>query len=75
MLLITMEQMMPGFLIVDENGALEYETNIGGSDIDFGNQVIGTSNNEIVFVGSTLSNDFDITLNKGNKDILIFKMK
>ena len=63
------------FLIVDENGALEYETNIGGSDIDFGNQVIGTSNNEIVFVGSTLSNDFDITLNKGNKDILIFKMK
>jgi hypothetical protein len=62
-------------LIVDENGALEYETNIGGSDIDFGNQVIGTSNNEIVFVGSTLSNDFDITLNKGNKDILIFKMK
>lgn len=63
------------FLIVDENGALEYETNIGGSDIDFGNQVMGTSNNEIVFVGSTLSNDFDITLNKGNKDILIFKMK
>lgn len=63
------------FLIVDENGALEYETNIGGSDIDFGNQVMGTSNNEIVFVGSTLSNDFDITVNKGNKDILIFKMK
>ena len=63
------------FLIVDENGVLEYETNIGGSDIDFGNQVMGTSNNEIVFVGSTLSNDFDITLNKGNKDILIFKMK
>ena len=63
------------FLIVDENGALEYETNIGGSDIDFGNQVMGTSNNEIVFVGSTLSNDFDIPVNKGNKDILIFKMK
>jgi len=62
-------------LIVDENGTLEYETNIGGSDIDFGNHVTGTSNNEIVFVGSTLSNDFDITLNKGSKDILIFKMK
>ena len=62
-------------LIVNENGALEYETNIGGSDIDFGNNVTGTSNNEIVFVGSTLSNDFDIPLNKGDKDVLIFKMR
>ena len=62
-------------MIINENGALEYETNIGGSDIDFGNNVTGTSNNEIVFVGSTLSNDFDISLNKGDKDILIFKMR
>ena len=62
-------------LIVDSDGTLEYETTIGGSDIDFGNDVMETSVNEIVFVGSTLSNDFDIPLNKGNKDILIFKMK
>ena len=62
-------------LIVDSDGTLEYETTIGGSDIDFGNDVMETSVNEIVFVGSTLSNDFDIPLNKGNKDVLIFKMK
>ena len=62
-------------LIVDSDGTLEYETTIGGSDIDFGNDVMETSVNEIVFVGSTLSNDFDIPLNKGNKDILIFKMR
>ena len=62
-------------LIVDSDGTLEYEKTIGGSDIDFGNDVMETSVNEIVFVGSTLSNDFDIPLNKGNKDILIFKMR
>lgn len=62
-------------LIIDENGNLEFEKNIGGSNIDFGNNVTGTTENEIIFIGSTLSNDFDIPANKGNKDILIFKME
>ena len=62
-------------LIIDENGNLEFEKNIGGSNIDFGNNVIRTTENEIIFVGSSLSNDVDIPINKGNKDLLIFKMK
>ena len=62
-------------LLIDENGNLEFEKNIGGSDIDFGNNVMRTSENEIIFVGSSLSNDGDILINKGNKDLLIFKMK
>ena len=62
-------------LIIDENGNLEFEKNIGGSDIDFGNNVMRTTENEVIFVGSSLSNDGDISINKGNKDLLIFKMK
>lgn len=62
-------------VIIDENGNLEFEKNVGGSDIDFAYKTIGTSENEIILVGSTLSNDGDILINKGNKDLLIFKMK
>lgn len=62
-------------LLINENGNLEFEKNIGGSNIDFGNNVMRTTQNEIIFVGSSLSNDGDITVNKGNKDLLIFKMK
>jgi hypothetical protein len=62
-------------ILIDENGNLEFEKNIGGSDIDFANKTIGTSENEIIVVGSSLSNDGNILINKGNKDVLIFKMK
>lgn len=61
--------------IIDEDGNLEFETNIGGSQIDFANNLTETTNNEIIFVGNTDSNDIDITINKGGKDILIYKMK
>lgn len=62
-------------ILIDENGNLEFEKNIGGSDIDFANKTKGTSENEIIVVGNSLSNDGDIAINKGNKDLLIFKMK
>ncbi|MCF6307664.1 MAG: hypothetical protein L3J09_06890 [Flavobacteriaceae bacterium] len=61
--------------IIDEDGNLEFEKNIGGSQIDFANNLTETTNNEIIFVGNTDSNDIDITINKGGKDILIYKMK
>jgi len=62
-------------LIIDQNGNLELEKNIGGSEIDFSTACIETSDNKIIFVGNTDSNDIDITINKGSKDILIFKLK
>ena len=31
--------------------------------------------NEIIVVGSSLSNNGDILINRGNKDVLIFKMR
>jgi len=61
--------------IIDADGNIEVEKNIGGSDIDFANCGTETSDNHIVFVGNTDSNDVDIMINKGGKDILIFKLK
>jgi len=62
-------------LIIDENGLLEFEKNIGGTDLDFANGLTETTNNELIFVGNTDSDDIDIIINKGSKDILVFKMK
>jgi len=61
--------------IIDEDGNLEFEKNIGGSDIDFTNNLVETDDNAIVFVGNTDSNDIDIVINKGSKDMLVFKLK
>jgi len=62
-------------IIIDEDGNLEIQNNIGGSQIDFANSAAENSNNEIVFAGSTDSDNQDITTNKGAKDFLIFKLK
>ena len=62
-------------LIIDDSGNLDFEKNIGGTDLDFANNLVETNNNEIIFVGNTDSDDIDITINKGSKDILIFKLK
>ncbi len=61
--------------IIDENGNLEFEINVGGSNIDFAIDGIETSDNKIVIVGYTGSNNGDITLNKGGNDLLIYKLK
>jgi len=61
-------------LIINNDGTLLLEKNIGGSAIDFANYLTETNNQELVFVGSSTSNDIDIPNNQGNKDILIFKM-
>jgi hypothetical protein len=60
-------------VILDQNLELLSEKNIGGSALDFGEDVMQTSDNKIVVVGNTESNDGDITNNKGQKDIIISK--
>lgn len=60
-------------VILDQNLELLSEKNIGGSALDFGEDVMQTSNNKIVVVGNTESDDGDITINKGQKDIIISK--
>ena len=61
--------------IFDDEGLLNFEKNIGGSNIDFAAQAIETLKNELVVVGYSNSSDFDIPSNKGNNDLLIFKLK
>ncbi len=61
--------------VVDANGGLKFQKSIGGSELDFASESIETPDNKILVVGNTESNDFDITLNKGSKDILLIKLK
>ncbi len=61
--------------IIDENGNLEFEISVGGSNIEFSYDAVETSDQKLVIVGSTNSNDIDIDLNKGGNDLLIYKIK
>ncbi len=61
--------------IIDEDGNLEFETNVGGSNIDFAIDAVETLDHKIIVVGYTGSNNVDITLNKGGNDLLIYKLK
>ena len=61
--------------IIDENGTIKFEINVGGSNIDFSFEAVETSDHKLVVVGSTSSNDIDINLNKGGNDLLIYKIK
>lgn len=62
-------------MIIDEAGSLTYEYTLGGSSLDFGNQAIETTDSKLVLVGNTESDDIDIPLNRGIKDLLILKLK
>jgi hypothetical protein len=61
--------------IIDGNGNLKFQNSIGGSSIDFASEAIETTDNKIVVVGNSESNDLDIPLNKGSKDFLMIKLK
>ena len=59
---------------IDENGNLIWEKNFGGSSFDESKKVIQSTSNDFYIVGSSRSNDFDVTTNNGNKDIWILKI-
>jgi hypothetical protein len=61
--------------IVDGNGAMKFQKSIGGSNLDFASEAIETSDNKILVVGNSESNDLDIPSNKGSKDFLIIRIK
>eukprot|EP01093_Parvamoeba_rugata_P010723 TRINITY_DN2892_c0_g1_i1.p1 TRINITY_DN2892_c0_g1~~TRINITY_DN2892_c0_g1_i1.p1 ORF type:complete len:377 (-),score=111.87 TRINITY_DN2892_c0_g1_i1:23-1153(-) len=61
-------------LKVDNNGNLQWETTIGGSNIDFAYSVAELNDGSTIAVGDSTSNDGDIIENKGFTDLLIVKI-
>ena len=61
-------------LKVDGEGNLQWETTIGGSNIDFGYSIAELNDASIVLVGDSTSNDGDIIENKGFTDLLLIKI-
>ena len=61
--------------IINEEGILQFQKNLGGSLLDFAQGVIGSTDGTIIVVGNTESSDGDLTQNKGGKDAFMFKIK
>lgn len=59
---------------VNENGNLQWERTVGGSDIDFAYSVAELNDGSVVAIGDTTSDDGDIIENKGFKDLLVIKL-
>jgi gliding motility-associated-like protein len=55
-------------------GSIEWARTIGGSAGDNGNDVLELDNGDILFAGSTLSNDGDIPTNQGGADALLARI-
>ncbi len=62
-------------LIIDGNGQMIFETTVGGSNIDLGTFAAPASEEKIVAVGNTESDDMDIAQNRGNKDAVLIVIK
>ena len=61
-------------LKIDTNGDLQWETTVGGSDIDFGYSIAELNDASIILVGDSTSSDGDLIENKGFTDLLIIKI-
>ncbi|MDN3722896.1 hypothetical protein QRD02_00755 [Aequorivita sp. SDUM287046] len=61
--------------VVDANANLKFQKSVGGSGLDFVSEAIETSDNKIIAVGNSESNDLDIPTNRGSKDFLFIKIK
>jgi hypothetical protein len=57
------------------NTSVKWQKSFGGSNIDIATDFLQTQTNELIIVGETQSNDFDIPLNKGSNDLFMVKIK
>ena len=62
-------------MMIDKNGNLQWQQSIGGSDFDVLSESIQLEDKSIISVGNTESTDGLVEENKGNKDILIVKIR
>ena len=61
-------------VVVDSSGAIQFEVAIGGSSLDFSEDVAQGVDGALLVVGNTESSDGDIIQNLGYKDILIYRI-
>ncbi len=61
-------------IVVDASGEIQFELAIGGSSLDFSEDVAQGIDGALLVVGNTESSDGDIIQNLGYKDILIYKI-
>ncbi|MCB9194209.1 MAG: T9SS type A sorting domain-containing protein [Flavobacteriales bacterium] len=59
---------------LDSSGAIEWETNVGGTMNDLGLHVIQAQDSGYVIAGSTASNDGDVSGNQGDQDMWVVKL-
>jgi hypothetical protein len=59
----------------DAEGNLVWQKSFGGSDIDFGFDVIENSSGSVLLVGETSSVDFPSLTSKGRSDLVVIKVK
>lgn len=57
------------------NSSIKWQKAFGGSNIDMATDFIQTNANELIIVGETQSNNFDVPMNKGNTDLFMVKLK
>jgi len=59
----------------DSDGRLEWQKSIGGSDLDFGFDILENQDGSVMVVGETQSQDFPDVQNRGLSDAVIIKIK
>ncbi len=59
----------------DGNGQMKWQKSIGGSDLDYGFDIIEKQDGSIMVVGETLSQNFLGIQNKGLTDAVVIKLK
>jgi hypothetical protein len=57
------------------NSSVFWQKTFGGSKIDIATDFYQTASKEIIIVGESQSNDFDVQENKGSNDLWMVKLK
>ena len=62
-------------LKLDENGKIKWSSTFGGSGDEFANAIIQTADSGFIAVGSTTSNDSQVSNNHGGMDVWVIKIR
>ncbi|KZS39607.1 hypothetical protein AWE51_08120 [Aquimarina aggregata] len=62
-------------IMINTSGEIKWNATAGGTKAEFGEDCLETTDQRIVVVGNSESNDFDVPANKGSKDAIIIKYK